>query len=160
MIERDRGDACIGGRKLFQRSRQRVRIEHVDMKDVDEGTLADQPIRRALDLFGQVRHETVAAGRQNEGEAETLVARQPCRGWIGAVTEPRHGRLDPRDGLFAHPLAPVDHAVDGRKRNPRDTRDVFKRRASGGAGFAIRHQRAAHNRPRVMIVLISGTSSS
>ena len=80
---------CIGGRKLLQRSRQRVRIEHVDMKDVDEGTLADQPIRRALDLFGQVRHETVAAGRQNEGEAETLVARQARRGWIGAVTEPQ-----------------------------------------------------------------------
>ena len=130
------------------------------MKDVDEGALAGQPVRRALDLFGQVRHEAVAAGRQNEGEAETLVARQPRRRGIGAVTEPRHGRLDPRDGLFAHALAPVDHAVDGRQRNARRTRDVFKRRASGRAGFATRHQRAAHSMPRVMIVLISGTSSS
>ena len=111
-------------------------------------------------LFGQVRHEAVGAGRQDEGEAEALVARQPGRRRIGAVAELRHRRLDPRDRLFAHALAPVDHAVDGRQRNARDARDVFQRRASGGAGVAIRRQRAAHSRPRVMIVLISGTSSS
>ena len=79
---------------------------------------------------------------------------------IGAVAELGHRRLDPRDGLLAHALAPVDHAVDGRQRNAGRARDVFQCRASGGAGFATRRQRAAQSRPRVMIVRISGTSSS
>ena len=102
----------------------------------------------------------LAAGRQDEGEAETLVARKPRRRGIGAVTEPRHRRLHPRDGFLAHALAPIDHAVDGRQRNPGRARDVFECRARRRTGFAVSHHRAAHSMPRVMIVRISGTSSS
>jgi hypothetical protein len=58
------------------------------------------------------------------------------------------------------PLATVDHAVDSRRRNAGHARDVIERRTSGRTGFAVRHQRAAHSMPRVMIVRISGTSSS
>ena len=85
---------------------------------------------------------------------------EPRRGGIGAVAESRDRSFDARDGLLAHALATVDDAVDGRQRNAGRARDVFECRARRRTGFAARHQRAAQSMPRVMIVLISGTSSS
>ena len=55
MVERDDGDALIGRRQVLQRAGQHIRIEHVDMEDIDEAALAGEPVRGALDLLGQVR---------------------------------------------------------------------------------------------------------
>src|ERR1700694_2696754 len=50
MVERDGRYAMIAWRKPFERRSERIRIEHVDMHDVDIAVLACQPIGGALDL--------------------------------------------------------------------------------------------------------------
>ena len=60
MIERDGGDAVVGGRQGFQGVGEGIRIEDIDMQDVDEGALARQPVGGPPDLLGQVRHELLA----------------------------------------------------------------------------------------------------
>ncbi len=160
MVERDDGDALIGRRQVFQRTGEHIRIEHVDMEDIDEAAVAGEPVRGALDLLGQVGHEAVAAARQHEGEAERLPAGEPRGRDVGAIAEFCHRGLDTRDGLGAHALAPVDDAVDGCERNARRARDVLQRGANRRLRRASCHSRAAHSMPRVINVRISGTSSS
>ena len=160
VVERDDGDALIGRRQVFQRAGQHIRIEHIDMEDVDEAALAGKPVCGALDLLGQIGHEAVAAGRQHKGEAKALPARETRRRHVGAVAQLGDGGLDTRDGLGAHALSPIDDAVDGRERNAGGPRDILERGANDRLRRASAHSRAAHSMPRVINVRISGTSSS
>jgi hypothetical protein len=130
------------------------------MKDVDEAALAGEPFRGALNLFSQVIHKTVAAGRQHESKAKGLASREPSGRDIDPIAELGDIRLDARHRLGAHTLAPVDDAIDGSERDTRRARYVFERGAHCRMYLAARHWRAAHSMPRIIIVLISGTSSS
>ncbi len=130
------------------------------MQDINEAALAGEPVRGALDLLGQVGHEAVATRRQHKGKAERLPAGKPRGRDVGSIAEFCHRGLDPRDGLGAHALAPVDDAVDGGERNTRRARDVLERGTKHRLGRTSIHSRAAHSMPRIINVRISGTSSS
>ena len=160
VIECHGGDTLIGRREPLQCGGERIRIEHIDMHDIDIAVLPGQPVGRAFDLCGQIGHEAVGIRRQDEGETVTLVAGEPHGGGIGPITELGDGGFDADDGLPAHALALVDDTVRSGQRHAGFAGDVFQRRPAARHPLAIRTHRAAHSMPRVIRVLISGTSSS
>ena len=100
MIEGDGSDAVIGRRKLLQRAGQRIRIEHIDMKDVDEGALAGQPFARcARTCSVRLVMKLLAPVGRMKAKRKLWLRASRVAAAIGAVTELGHRRFDPRDGL-------------------------------------------------------------
>ena len=137
VIERHHSNAVITTAQAEQEIGQLIGIEHVDTVKIAEDTLVLQPGDRAVRLFGELRHEGVAAGRQHESKIILDAAGEADGGGVRSVTQLHQRLLDSLDGPIADAGAPVEHPVDRGEAHLRVIGDVDQ---SGAAGAFVIHE--------------------
>ena len=125
MVERNHRDAVDLALQPFQRGRQHVAVEDVNMRDADLHALLGEAFRRRAHFLLQPLHERVFARRQDEAEAVVAATGKPRGQAIRAILEQVDGRLDALRRIRVDTGTPVQHAVNGCQADARCAGDIL-----------------------------------